>query len=273
MAALGSSALKIGIDPLAMRVFEQQLLESQSESVSWEDGAALLGEMRIVKDAAEIQALKRAVELTEIVLKKTIDSIEPGQTELQIARKMQMLAFEHQTTMPFAPIVASGPNGGNPHAIPGDRVIQQGDLITFDVGAWLDGYPGDITRNVALGQIDPKLEEIHELVKQANEAGRSAAGPDVTCQDVDRAARKVIEDGGYGDYFIHRTGHGLGLEIHEPPYIVEGNTLPLAPGHVFTVEPGVYIPDLGGVRVEDDCVVTKDGMESLTTFPRELIKL
>jgi Xaa-Pro dipeptidase len=144
-------------------------------------------------------------------------------------------------------------------------------LLVIDWGCYVDGYPSDITRTFAVGQIDDELKRLYEVVKLANEQGVLASHPGVSGQDVDRAAREVIDDAGFGDYFIHRTGHGLGVEVHEPPFIMEGNTQPLATGNVFTVEPGIYLPNRGGVRIEDNVLITETGYRSLTTFPRELI--
>jgi Xaa-Pro dipeptidase len=174
------------------------------------------------------------------------------------------------TSLPFEPIVLIGPRSALPHGAPGDRSVQPGDLLLFDFGVSVDGYASDITRTFAVGQLDDELRRAYDAVKRANEAGRKAARPGVEIQEVDRAARKVIADAGYGQYFTHRTGHGLGLEDHEPPFACEGDTTILEPGMTFTVEPGVYLPGKGGVRVEDDVVITQDGSESLTTFDREL---
>ncbi len=135
----------------------------------------------------------------------------------------------------------------------------------------MDGYPSDITRTFAVGEIEPELQRVYNTVKLANEQGKLAAHPQATGQDVDRAARQVIENAGYGDYFIHRTGHGLGLEVHEPPYMMEGNRKLLDVGAVFTVEPGIYLPGRGGVRIEDNLVITVDGHRCLTKFSRDLI--
>ncbi|MBN1484017.1 MAG: M24 family metallopeptidase, partial [Chloroflexia bacterium] len=175
--------------------------------------------------------------------------------------------------LPEEPIVAAGLNGASPHARPGDRPMRAGELVTFDGVARVDGYYGDLTRTVALGEPGPELRQIYALVQQANAAGRQAVRPGVPAEAVDRAARAVIEAAGYGQYFIHRTGHGLGLEVHEPPYIVVGNSQSLSPGMTFTVEPGIYVPGLGGVRIEDDVCVTEIGGESLTTMSRELLVL
>lgn len=271
--ALGGRGLRLGMEPLHMRVFEHDMLARHLAPRAFEDATPLLSQLRSVKDANEVQNLKRAMVLTEAILQKTIDAMRPGQSELEVAMRFQQLAYAHQAHASFPPIVASGPNGGNPHAVPGGRTIQVGDVVTLDVGVYVEGYPGDITRNVAVGPIDPVFEALHDVVLQANRAGVAAAGPGVPAQQVDQAARAVIEAAGYGAQFIHRTGHGLGLEVHEPPYIVAGNDAALVPGNVFTVEPGVYLPQRGGVRVEDDCLITETGVEVLTTFPRELIRI
>jgi Xaa-Pro dipeptidase len=172
----------------------------------------------------------------------------------------------------FGTIVASGPNSANPHHSNGDRAFQSGDLIIMDGGAWHTGYASDITRTVALGEPSAEARRIYGLVQAANAAGRAAAArPGASGASIDQAARQVIADGGYGPQFIHRTGHGLGLEVHEPPYIVGGSDDALIPGATFTIEPGVYVDGVGGVRIEDDVVVTEDGAESLTTFERDLI--
>jgi Xaa-Pro dipeptidase len=170
----------------------------------------------------------------------------------------------------FQPLVQTGPNTAEPHSATSSRRLERGELLLIDFGARVGGYVSDITRTLAMGEPEAELSKVYEIVQAANAAGQSAAGPGVPCQEVDRAARRVIDDAGYGPYFIHRTGHGLGLEVHEPPYIVEGNMQRLETGMTFTVEPGIYLPGRGGVRVEDDVVITEDGCESLTTFERNL---
>jgi Xaa-Pro dipeptidase len=173
----------------------------------------------------------------------------------------------------FGPIISGGPNAASPHATPTSRPIEEGDLLVIDCGVFVDSYPADITRTFAIGEIDPELVRIYETVRLANEQGRRKAAPGVTGEEVDRAARDVIEDTGYGEYFFHRTGHGLGLEIHEPPDMVQGNLEPLRTGNVFTIEPGIYISGRAGVRIEDNVVITGDGQHTLTSFPRELITI
>ena len=159
------------------------------------------------------------------------------------------------------------------HHTPGDEPIQTGEPIVIDCGAVYGGYAADITRTFSIGELEPEMARIYEIVKAANAAGRAKAGPGVPAGAVDQAARAVIEEAGYGEYFTHRTGHGLGLEVHEPPYIVAGNQRMLEPGMTFTVEPVIYLPGRGGVRIEDDVVVTAEGSESLTSYPRDPIAL
>ena len=159
------------------------------------------------------------------------------------------------------------------HGEPGERRVAEGEPLLFDFGTSVDGYASDITRTVSMGAPSARLAEVYAVVQAANAAGRAAAGPGISAQEVDRTTRKVIEDAGFGAYFTHRTGHGLGLEAHEGPNIVEGNTRALEPGMVFTIEPGIYIPGEVGVRIEDNLVITGEGAESLTTFPRELLQV
>jgi Xaa-Pro dipeptidase len=195
---------------------------------------------------------------------------EPGMTEQAIANLIQIEILATGGIPSFA-LVQGGETSAQPHAEGGDRRVAAGEPLLVDWGAMVGGYSADITRTFAMaGEPDPRLTEIAELVKAANLAGRRACAPGVPAEEVDRATRQVIEKGGYGEQFFHRTGHGLGLDIHEEPYIVEGNTTPLAVGNVFTVEPGIYVEGLGGVRIEDDVVITNDGAETLTSFNHDL---
>jgi Xaa-Pro dipeptidase len=175
--------------------------------------------------------------------------------------------------MSFGSIIASGPRTASPHTSASGRVLQPGELLLFDCGVAHHSYMADITRTFAVGEPDPELVEIYEIVKKANAAARRYAGPGDRAEEIDGVARQVIERAGYGQHFIHRTGHGLGLEVHEPPYIVDGNDTVLRPGMTFTIEPGIYLPGKGGIRIEDDIVITEEGCESLTTFSRDLIYL
>ncbi len=265
---------RLGIEYHQLRALELRAIEAVAPGCQTVSLEALLARLRSIKDPEELAALRRAIALTEELLDRTIKSIRPGQSEREVARYFLRALLESEAEAPsFTPIVVSGPNGGSPHALPSERRLQPGDLITLDVGASLEGYPGDITRCVALGELEPELAKIYQLVLAANSAGRQACRPGTPAETVDRAARQVIEQAGYGQYFIHRTGHGLGLEVHEPPFIIAGNPQPLQPGMTFTVEPGIYLPGRGGARVEDDILITDNGAETLTRFPRELIHL
>jgi Xaa-Pro dipeptidase len=170
-------------------------------------------------------------------------------------------------------MVESGPNSANPHATVSDRKLSPGDLLVIDFGAVYRGYCADITRTFAVGDVEPEFERIVRIAGEANAAGRSVVRPGLPAGEVDRVTRAVIEQAGYGKYFTHRTGHGLGSEPHEEPYIFAENRLPLAPGMVFTVEPGIYLTGRGGARVEDDVLVTEHGAESLSSMPSELVRV
>lgn len=267
----------IGVEYTAMRVMELRALEECAPGITTVDATPILAGMRMVKDADELAAMAQAARIVEVALRETIAQIKPGMTERELSSicSNAILAAGGEGES-FENIVASGPNSANAHHTNSDRPFQVGDLILIDCGAVYGGYASDITRTVALGEPGPEARKIYDLVLRANAAGRAAVRPGATGEDVDRAARTVIEEGGYGAYFVHRTGHGLGLEInpcHEPPDMVAGNTQPLAVGTTFTVEPGIYLEGVGGVRIEDDVVVTEDGHRSLTGFERELIVL
>lgn len=264
---------RIAVEYRHMRVLELRQLEDAAPNACFVALEDALPHLRLAKDVDELAAMRGAIEITERSLHDLISRPLIGLTERQIASKLSQLMIDAGADSVAFVIVVAGPNSADPHKEPSDRPIQAGDLMTIDCGAFWRGYPADITRTFAVGSISGKLAEIVEVVRRANAAGKAAVRPGVAAQEIDRAARKVICDAGYGQYFIHRTGHGLGIEVHEPPYIVEGNEQFLIPGMVFTVEPGIYIPGLGGVRIEDDVVVTKDGIDCLTTFPRELMTL
>jgi Xaa-Pro dipeptidase len=217
--------------------------------------------------------MREAVAIAQRALQASLPTIRAGVTERELAAELtlQLLRAGSQTDMPFSPIVASGPNSANPHAIPTGRALARGDLLVLDWGATYGGYVSDLTRTLAIGEIDAELKKIYAVVAEANAAGQAAARPGLPAGDVDRAARRVIEAAGYGEFFIHRTGHGIGMEGHEAPYIYAENKLILAPGMTFTIEPGIYLPGRGGVRIEDNIVITETGSESLSDWSRELI--
>ncbi|MFQ5923150.1 MAG: M24 family metallopeptidase, partial [Anaerolineales bacterium] len=233
------------------------------------DGA--ISALRVRKDEAEIASMQRAVKIAEAALEETLPLIRVGMTERELASELslQLLRAGSEPETPFSPIVASGPNSALGHATPSKRALAPGDSLVLDWGATHEGYVCDITRTFFVAEASEEFSQIHEIVQEANAAGRAAVHPGASCGSVDIAARSVIESAGYGEYFVHRTGHGLGLEGHEPPFIREGEGTVLKSGMTFTVEPGVYLPSKGGVRVEDNIVVTKENGLSLTTLPRE----
>jgi Xaa-Pro aminopeptidase len=262
----------VAVEFLNMRVFELTQLQVFAPNLALADGSELLAELRMVKDADELEAMRRAARVIERALAEVLKLVRPGVTEKELATQWQMsMSRCGADVIPEEPIVAAGPNSAQPHSTATDRPLARGDLVILDGWCTVDGYFTDITRTVAVGEVAPALREIYDIVRQANEAALQRVKPGVPCEQIDQAAREVISRAGYGEYFLHRTGHGLGLEVHEAPGIVAGNTLALKPGMTFTDEPGIYVAGQGGVRIEDDVLVTQDGGESLTHFTRELL--
>jgi len=272
LSGMPVDARVVGVEPLRARFYELGLLQAAAPQTRFVSAASLLASLRMAKEAAELAAIRQAVTIAEQALDQTLPQIRLGMTENELASELtvQLLRAGSQPEIPFSPIVATGANSAHPHAIPGDRRLAAGELLIIDWGATAAGYISDLTRTFAVGRIDQDLAEVHRVVEQANAAGREAVGPGVPCGAVDRAARTVISSAGYGEFFLHRTGHGIGLEAHEPPYIRDGEAALLEPGMTFTVEPGIYLAGRGGVRVEDNVVVTEQGSISLTSSPREL---
>ncbi len=274
MGALGAAANgRLGVEGRRIRFLE---LDGMAQTVYTPDlvnADPVFAEQRMRKDENDLAAVRKAIKIAEDAWHATLPSIKAGVAEQDIAAELILQLLRHGSGIfPFQPIVAAGKNGANPHANAGAYLLQPGDLVTIDWGASADHYFSDITRTIAIAGADvpPRLERAYDAVLSANRQGRAAARPGVTGQDVDRAARAMIDNAGLGEFFIHRTGHGLGMETHEEPDMKEGSLTPLEPGMLFTVEPGVYIPDLGGIRIEDDVVITEDGAESLTSLPRTL---
>ncbi|MEN9938396.1 MAG: hypothetical protein RLZZ387_4975 [Chloroflexota bacterium] len=273
-ADLGLAGRRIGVEHTVMRVFELRALEAAAPGCAVEDATPVLSSLRMVKDAEELVAMRQAVRVIEDALRAALEQARAGITERELADLWEQGIRAAGCTPSFDTTVASGPNGANPHHASGDRPLQPGDLVVLDGGAYYQGYASDITRTVAVGPVSDEARRVYDLVLAANEAGRAAAQQaGATGESIDAAARAVIDRGGYGPQFLHRTGHGLGIDIHEPPFIVAGSREPLPPGATFTVEPGIYLQGILGVRIEDDVVMTEGGAESLTTFPRDLITL
>jgi len=241
------------------------------------DGAldGWIAALRTVKTPEQIDAIRRAQALTDEGFTYILERIEAGRTEREIALDLEFaMRRAGAEGMAFDCIVVAGENGSLPHGVPGNRVVRRGDLITMDFGARLDGWHSDMTRTVAVGEVADWQREIYDTVLKAQETCLAGLKAGVTCAAGDALARDVIRAAGYGEYFGHGTGHGVGLQIHEAPSLSpHGGDRPLAVGEVVTVEPGIYLPGKGGVRIEDMAVITADGIENLTKSPKNLIIL
>ncbi|MCI0521774.1 MAG: Xaa-Pro peptidase family protein [Chloroflexi bacterium] len=270
--ALGLVGKRVGVEPGRMRLLEYHYLRVGAPGAEFPDAGELLGALRLRKEPGEVESMRKAVGIAQSALEATLPAIRIGMTEKELAAELTLQLFRHgsEAELPFAPIVSGGPNAANPHAAPGERKLQPGDMLVIDWGANADGYISDLTRTFAVGRVDAEFARIHQVVQAANAAGRAAGKPGVPCAEVDRAARAVIEAAGYGEYFTHRTGHGIGMEAHEAPYMRGDNLQLLETGMTYTVEPGIYLAGRNGVRVEDDMVVTEGGSESLSDMPREM---
>jgi Xaa-Pro aminopeptidase len=228
--------------------------------------------LRIVKEPEELEAIRRATEVTNEAYALLAEEQFGGRTEKALAWQLEQLLHECGADgMAFPVDVAAGPTAASPHAVPGERVVQEGDLVLVDAGASLDGYCSDCTRTFAVGEVSESLREAYELVRRAQQAGLDAVGPGVSGRDADAAARAVIADAGYAENFGHGLGHGLGLLVHEAPALRPESGDVLAAGHVVTVEPGIYLSGVAGIRIEDLVVVTDDGADVLTSYPKELV--
>lgn len=237
-------------------------------------GGGVIGPLRQVKSAVEVAALRTAGSAIDEVHASMGEWLRVGRTERQVARDVSQAILDAGHDRVDFVIIAAGPNGASPHHEVGDRVIQEGDLVVVDIGGTTSaGYCSDCTRTYVMGSAAPADGEIYDVLRAAQAAAVEAVAPGVTAGDVDAAARGPITAAGLGDRFIHRTGHGIGLETHEAPYVLAGSTLMLEPGMAFSVEPGIYLPGRMGSRIEDIVVVTDDGVESLNAQPRELVAL
>jgi Xaa-Pro dipeptidase len=262
---------KVAIEKEHMNVerYEQLLrLFPHSTFVSGEEKLRLL---RMVKDASELKIIEEACALADYAVEFGVNEIKEGKTELEILNALEFaLKQKGVTEMSFSTMVLTGANAASPHGNPGNTKIQKGDLVLFDLGVVVDRYCSDITRTVAYGDINDKQKEIYDTVLKAQLAAIEASKPGVSAADVDLTARRIIAEAGYGEYFPHRLGHGLGISVHEYPSLTETNQLIIEEGMVYTIEPGIYVPDVAGVRIEDDVFITADGAKILTKFPKEL---
>jgi Xaa-Pro aminopeptidase len=226
--------------------------------------------LRAVKGSDELERLAAAGAAADATFEQIAKGQFAGRRETEIAADLARSLRDNGHSEVDFTVVGSGPNGANPHHEMSERVIEEGDMVVLDFGGIKDGYGSDTTRTVHVGEPTDEEREVHEIVRRAQQAGFEAVRPGVACQEIDRAARKVIDDAGYGEYFIHRTGHGIGLTTHEPPYMVEGETRELEPGMCFSIEPGIYLPGKFGVRIEDIVTVTDDGGRRFNNTSHEL---
>ena len=251
----------------AMHVLGLQQALPESEYMSM---TSTLPMLRAVKDADELERLAAAGAAADASFEQIRQVRFAGRPESEVASDLAGFLREHGHSEVEFTVVGSGPNGANPHHEFGERVIEEGDMVVLDFGGIKDGYASDTTRTVHVGEPADDEREVYEVVRQAQQAGFEAVRPGVECQEIDRAARRVITDAGYGEQFIHRTGHGIGLTTHEPPYMVEGDTNRLEPGMCFSIEPGIYLTGRFGVRIEDIVTVTDDGGRRFNDTPHEL---
>ena len=267
--------LRVGVVPTQLRFLELDLLRKALPNADFVDGSDALAELRMRKGVEELKAIRQAAIIAQNALLNTLETVKPGQSELQISAELMVQLFRagSEAELPFAPIVSTGPNTANPHASPTDCVLQEGEMLLIDWGASFGGYFSDITRTFFCGDPNDEMKQIADLVERANAAARLGGRRGMVAGEVDKLARDIITEGGYGEYFTHRTGHGLGMEAHEGPYIFQGNPLILEPGMVFTIEPGIYLPGKYGVRIEDDMVVEAEGLRSLTDLPRKVMRI
>ncbi|MEV0225200.1 aminopeptidase P family protein [Streptomyces sp. NPDC050704] len=235
--------------------------------VSLTEGLPML---RAVKDAAELERLAAAGAAADETYEEILNVPFAGRRETDVAGDLAGLLRRFGHTQVDFTVVGSGPNGASPHHEAGERVIERGDMVVLDFGGLKHGYGSDTSRTVHVGEPTDEERRVHDIVREAQEAAFRAVRPGIACQDVDRVARAHITEAGYGDHFIHRTGHGIGVTTHEPPYMIEGERQPLVPGMCFSVEPGIYLPGRFGVRIEDIVTVTEDGGRRLNNTPREM---
>jgi Xaa-Pro aminopeptidase len=251
----------------AMHLLGLQQMLPESRYVSMTGALPML---RAIKDSDELERLAAAGAAADATFEQIIRVQFAGRRESEIGADLAHFLREHGHSQVDFTVVGSGPNGANPHHELSERLIEDGDMIVLDFGGLKDGYGSDTTRTVHVGEPTDEKREVFEIVRRAQQTAFEAVRPGIACQEIDRAARKVINDAGYGDYFIHRTGHGIGLTTHEPPYMVEGEIRTLEPGMCFSIEPGIYLPGRFGVRIEDIVTVTQDGGRRLNNTTHEL---
>lgn len=263
----------LGFDDAAMTVADFRRYEEKLHC-KLAPASDMMLRLRTVKDEGEIERLIRAQRISEQALQEVLTFIRPGVTEKEIAAKLQYLMLLHGAEkMSFDPIVVSGANGAMPHGVPSDKQVEDGEFVTMDFGCVYGGYCSDMTRTVAVGHVTEEMRQVYETVLKAQTSAIAATAAGKTGKEIDGIARKIIADAGYGEYFGHSYGHGVGVEIHEAPAVSMRNEKPLPAGCVTSAEPGIYIPGKFGVRIEDVVVVREGGCEDIALAPKELIIL
>ena len=267
------NGLKIAFEGDHVNYTLYDAIQKTYPDVNWESTKMILEDLASIKDKGELDAIRTAVEITDKVYEEILPMLRPGYTEKQVANTMVSKYREYGDGEAYSPIVATGPNGALPHAIPTDREFKKGDFIVIDAAAKYAGYHADMTRTPVVGEATDKHHEVYAIVKEAQKRGCDIAKAGVPCKDVDAATREYIQEMGYGDHYTHGTGHGLGLEIHTSPRFSPTSKDILAENNVMTIEPGIYLAGWGGVRIEDDVIIKHDGCEILNNTTKDLVVL
>ncbi|MCF2648689.1 MULTISPECIES: M24 family metallopeptidase [Bacillaceae] len=267
-----SSRNKVALEMDHMNVARYHALQTSFPTIqSYVSAEEKINTLRMIKTADELAKIKEACKWADYAIEVGCNEIEEGKSEMEILASIEYeLKKKGIGKMSFSTMVLTGINGASPHGNPGETQIKKGDLVLFDLGVVVDGYCSDITRTVAYGDISEKQKDIYDTVLKAQLAAIEVSKAGVSCATIDQVARNTIRNAGYGEFFPHRLGHGLGISVHEFPSLTETNPLLLQEGMVYTIEPGIYVPNVAGVRIEDDVYVTKEGVEILTKFPKEL---
>lgn len=261
----------VGVEGMRMRMFEFEALRSHLPQGAVVDAEPALAKLRICKDSEEIVALRRAVAISEAALNEQLETARAGDSEVEIAARLkQAMLARGAEGFAFEPIVLSGPKSADPHGTSGNRTVAPGEPLLVDFGALWAGMNADITRTFFCKHVPESSRAIYDTVLAANARGREVAGPGIACDSVDRETTAVLSESPFAEMIKHKTGHGLGLDVHEAPHVMVGNDMPLAAGMVVTIEPGLYGSGELGIRIEDNVLITEDGAESLTRFPREV---
>jgi len=272
LAATVASGTRLGLEDHSVTWAEKRGFAATFADAELVPAGQLVEDLRRVKDRGEVDRIRRACAIADDAFQALLGRLADGVTERQFALELEFAMRERGASAnSFDPIIAAGPNGAKPHAKPSDRTIGRNELVVCDFGCVVDGYCSDMTRTVSLGDPGAEARHLYQVVLASQQAGRALVAADVACADIDRASRDVIADAGWADAFSHSTGHGVGLEIHEAPRVAATGRDTLVVGDVVTVEPGVYLPGIGGVRIEDTVVVAAAGSEPLTLTPKDLV--